>query len=187
MLNFRKKDKDGRQVRVEHRGRHSRASRTGGVALRAEKKLGSAKVTASTSEGVRVSRRIAKGARVAFQNSRFQLIGRWQTGPLNFNLSKTGVTASAKTGMGTFNLFKPKRSSFKFAGIQFRGKKAAELQAFYMIFNAAVMAVVFGVQLAIFVLRLLWRMILFALWLSVLVASFLRDFVAGFVSEVRNK
>jgi hypothetical protein len=40
MFGLGRKDKDGKQVRIEHRGKYTRASRTGGVALRAEKKLG---------------------------------------------------------------------------------------------------------------------------------------------------
>lgn len=40
MFGLGKKDKDGRQVRIEHRGKNIRASRTGGVAARVEKKVG---------------------------------------------------------------------------------------------------------------------------------------------------
>ena len=34
-----RKDKQGKQVRIEHRGKYTRLSRTGGAALRAVKKL----------------------------------------------------------------------------------------------------------------------------------------------------
>ena len=34
MFGLGHKDKDGKQVRIEHRGKYTRASRTGGVALR---------------------------------------------------------------------------------------------------------------------------------------------------------
>lgn len=37
MFGLGRKDKDGKQVRIEHRGKYTRASRTGGVALRTEK------------------------------------------------------------------------------------------------------------------------------------------------------
>ena len=133
MIGLGKQDKDGKQVRIEHRGKYTRASRTGGVAVRAEKKIGSVNLTANSSKGVRASTRIANGTRVALQNGRVQLIGRWRAGPLGFNLSKTGVSASFKNKAGTFNFLKPQYSSFKFAGVQLRGKKAAQLQVIYML------------------------------------------------------
>ena len=107
MIGLGKKDEDGKQVRIEHRGKYTRASRTGGVAVRAEKKIGSVNVTANSSKGVRASTRIANGTRVALQNGRVQLIGRWRAGPFGFNLSKTGVSASVKNKAGTFNFLKP--------------------------------------------------------------------------------
>lgn len=39
MFGLGKKDEDGKQVRIEHRGKYTRASRTGGVAVRGEKKV----------------------------------------------------------------------------------------------------------------------------------------------------
>lgn len=54
MFSLGRKDKDGKQVRIEHRGKYTRASRTGGVALRAEKKLGPVNSTANTSDGIRL-------------------------------------------------------------------------------------------------------------------------------------
>jgi|TARA_Y100000294_G_C8240494_1_gene210570 hypothetical protein len=50
-----RKDKQGKQVRIEHRGKFTRLSRTGGAALRAEKKLGRVNVTVSTTKGIRPS------------------------------------------------------------------------------------------------------------------------------------
>ena len=76
MFGLGRKDKDGKQVRIEHRGKYTRASRTGGVALRAEKKLGPVNATANTSDGIRLSSRVAQGTRVALQNGKFRLIGR---------------------------------------------------------------------------------------------------------------
>jgi hypothetical protein len=127
MFGLGKKDGDGKQVRIEHRGTFTRASRTGGLAVRAEKKTGPVNLTANSSQGLRASTRIANGTRVALQNGRFQLIGRWRAGPLGFNLSKTGASASVKNRAGTFNFLKPKHSSFKLAGVQMRGRKAAQL------------------------------------------------------------
>ncbi len=175
MVGISKKDEDGKQVRIEYRGKYTRASRTGGVAVRGEKKVGPVNLTANSSKGLRASTRIANGTRVALQNGRFQLIGRWRAGPLGFNLSKTGVSASVKNKAGTFNFLKPQYSSFKFAGVQLRGKKAAQLQIIYMLIMAAVFAVVFGV-----------RLLLFLLWLFALPVLFIWDMTVGFVQGLRN-
>ncbi len=96
MIGLGKKDEDGKQVRIEHLGKYTRASRTDGIAVRAEKKLGPVNLTANSSNGLRASTRVSNGAQVALQNGRFQLFGRWKAGPLGFNLSKTGVSASVK-------------------------------------------------------------------------------------------
>ena len=170
MIGLGKKDEDGKQVRIEHRGKYTRASRTGGVAVRAEEKVGPVNLTANSSKGVRASTRVANGTRMALQNGRIQLIGRWRAGPLGFNLSKTGVSASVKNKAGTFNFLKPQYSSFKFAGVQLRGRKAAELQMIYMLIMAAVFAVIFGAKL-----------IIFLLWLLALPILFIWDLVVGFL------
>ena len=175
MFGLGKKDEDGKQVRIEHRGKYTRASRTGGVAVRAEQKVGPVNLTANSSKGLRASTRIANGTRVALQNGRFQLIGRWRAGPLGFNLSKTGVSASVKNKAGTFNFLKPQYSSFKFAGVQLRGKKAAQLQAIYMLITAAVIVAILGARLLVFVL-----------WLVALPFLFLWDLLVGFVKGARN-
>ena len=174
MIGLGKQDKDGKQVRIEHRGKYTRASRTGGVAVRAEKNIGSVNLTANSSKGVRASTRIANGTRVALQNGRFQLIGRWRAGPLGFNLSKTGVSASVKNKVGTFNFLKPQYSSFKFAGVQFRGKKAAQLQVIYMLIMAAV-----------FFVAVIARSSVFMLWLAILPVLFVWDILVGFVRGLR--
>ena len=122
MFGFGKKDEDGKQVRIEHRGKHIRASRTGGIAVRGEQSVGRVNVAANSWKGVRASSRIANGTRVALQRGRLQLIGRWRAGPLGFNLSKTGVSGSLKNGAGSFNFLKPQYSSFKLSGVHLRGK-----------------------------------------------------------------
>ena len=175
MFGFGKKDEDGKQVRIEHRGKYTRASRTGGVAVRAEEKVGPVNLTANSSKGLRASTRVANGTRMALQNGRFQLIGRWRAGPLGFNLSKTGVSASVKNKAGTFNFLKPQYSSFKFAGVQLRGKKAAQLQAIYMLVTAAVVLLAFMARAAIYLL-----------WLLALPILFVRDLLVGFVQGVRD-
>lgn len=175
MFGLGKKDEDGKQVRVEHRGKYTRASRTGGVSVRAERKIGPVNVAASSSKGFRASTRIANGTRMALQNGRFQLIGRWRAGPLGFNLSKTGVSASVKNKAGTFNFLKPQYSSFKFAGVQVRGQKAAQLQLVFMTITGTIWLVMFGFRLAFFLL-----------WLIFLPVMFLWDMIAGFLRGFRE-
>jgi hypothetical protein len=175
VIGLGKKDEDGKQVRIEHRGKYTRASRTGGVAVRAEEKVGPVNLTANSSKGLRASTRVANGTRMALQNGRFQLIGRWRAGALGFNLSKTGVSASVKNKAGTFNFLKPQYSSFKFAGIQLRGKKAAQLQVIYMLFIAAVV-----------LLALMARAGIYLLWLLALPILFVCDLLVGFVQGVRD-
>ena len=109
---------------------------------------------------------------MALQNGGFRLIGRWKSGPINFNLSKSGASASVKNKAGSFNILKPRYSSFKFAGIQLRGKKAANLQAAYLLITACIALVVFALQVAFFLA-----------WLVILLVLFLWDLVAGFIGE----
>ena len=175
MIGLGNQDEDGKQVRIEHRGKYTRASRTGGVAVRAEEKVGPVNLTANSSKGLRASTRVANGTRMALQNGRFQLIGRWRAGPLGFNLSKTGVSASVKNKAGTFNFLKPQYSSFKFAGVQLRGKKAAQLQVIYMLITAAVV-----------LLALMARAGIYLLWLLALPILFVWDLLVGFVQGVRD-
>lgn len=124
---------------------------------------------------MRASSRIANGTRVALQNGRFQLIGRWRAGPLGFNLSKTGVSSSIKNGAGTFNFVKPQYSSFKLAGMHLRGKKAANLQIAYMLVTGALFMAVLTLRLA---LAVAWMLVL--LWL------FFWDVATGFIQGVRE-
>ena len=175
MFGIGKKDEDGKQVRIEHRGENIRASRTGGVAVRAEQKVGDVNITVNSAKGVRVNTRIAKGARVAMQNGRFQLIGRWKSGPLGVNVSKTGVSASYKNEAGTFNFLKPQYSSFKVAGVQFRGKKAAQMQLAFMLIKGIGAAIEVAVKLAVYLS-----------WLVYLAVAFIWDFLVGFFHGVKE-
>jgi len=154
-LNIGKKDEYGRQTRIEHRGRFLRASRTGGVALRARAKAAGVNFTGNTAHGIRVSATPVKDTQVAFQNGRFILRGRYGRGPTKLNLSKTGVTVSSRTGIGTFNWIKPNRSSAKIAGVQFRGRNAVVLQSIYFVFSAVGLLA----QMAVSALRLLAQVI----------------------------
>ena len=146
--------------------------KTGSV-LSDNQQLGPVNATASTSEGIRLSTRVAQGTRVALQNGKFHLIGRWNAGPLGFNLSKTGVSASVKNRAGTFNFLKPQHSSFKIAGVQLRGKKAAQIQLIYMSIMAAVFLAVFAIKMLVFLVWMLW-----------IPLAFVIDFLVGFVRGV---
>ena len=124
--------------RIEYRGDYLRASRTGGVALRGHVKAGRIGVTANTGHGLRGSARITKGTYLALQNGQFRFVGRYGKGPLKLNVSKSGASASFKTGVGSLNFVRPNRSSATIAGIQVLGKNA-------LILNLIAIVVQFGI------------------------------------------
>lgn len=136
LTNLGNKDEYGKQVRIEHRGRYTRVSRTGGVSLRAQAKAAGVNITVNSQHGMRLSKGVAKGTQVAFQNGRFQFRGRYGKGPHKLNISKSGVSVSSRNALGTFNWAKPNRSSAKLFGVQVRGKNAAQLQLLFMLFQA---------------------------------------------------
>ena len=156
MFGIGEKDSDGRQKRIEHRGRHLRVSRSGGVAVREQIKVAGLNLTANSKHGVRASTRIAKGTNAGFQNGNFRLRGRYGKGPTKLNLSKSGISASTKTAIGTFNWMKPNRSSVKIAGVQIRGKNAAAIQMVYAVFALAVFAMQAVVVIVVFLAQMLW-------------------------------
>lgn len=125
--------------RIELRGEHLRASRTGGVSLRKQARLGQYNVTANTAHGVRLSRRIAKGTNLAMQNGQLRLRGRYGKGPTKLNLAKSGVSVSTRNALGTFNWTKPQYSSANVLGVNLRGRKAANMQLVFMLFQAVVL------------------------------------------------
>ncbi len=156
MFNIGKTDEYGRQKRIEHRGKYLRASRTGGVSLRAQTKAAGLTVTGNTRRGIRVSTRAAKGTNVALQNGRFRLRGRYGRGPTKLNLSKSGVSVSSRNGLGTFNWTNPNRSSAKIGGVQMRGKKAANLQMIYLLIMLVVNLVKLVAMLLIWIVQALF-------------------------------
>jgi hypothetical protein len=83
--------------RIEYRGKNLRVSRTGGVAGRQKISKDGYGATINTNRGVRLHKRLFRGARVGLQNGNFQFIGRYNNGPFNFNVSKSGVSTSIKT------------------------------------------------------------------------------------------
>ncbi|WP_411839912.1 hypothetical protein [Paracoccus sp. ME4] len=147
MFGFGRRDRNGDQVRLEHRGRNLRASRTGGLSARTQHKIGGVTVTANTKHGLRASAKVAPGLRIANQSGRWQMIGRWSRGPFRYNLSKRGGSVSVTNRAGALNLTNPGRSSFKAGGIQLRGRKAANLQLIYLAVMAAVALVRIGIWL----------------------------------------
>lgn len=157
------------QKRIEYKGENVRVSRTSGVSITKTLKGDGQGVTINTKHGVRLHKRLFKGARMGFQNGNFQFIGRYNNGPFNFNISKTGVSTSIKNKRGSYNLFKPNYSSFKLAGIQVRGKNAATFQLIYMM-----------VILFINFIKILWHIFISVLWFVFLILKWLIDFSFGF-------
>jgi hypothetical protein len=110
-----------------------RASRTGGINTAIHPLKG---LTLNTKHGLRVSKTF-RGLTLGFQDGNSILRGRWSSKGqlLNLNLSKSGFSWSSKSRFGTYNISNPSRSSFKYAGIQIRGKKASGLALIGSIFT----------------------------------------------------
>ena len=162
--------------RIEYRGRNIRVSRTGGVSATKTVSKDGYGATVNTNHGVRLHKRLFKGARAGFQNGNFQFIGRYNSGPFNFNVSKSGVSTSIKNKRGSYNLFKPNYSSFKMGGVQLRGKNAATLQLIFML-----------VQLIINMIKLLWHITVNVLWFIFLILKWFIDFIHGFYKGFKNE
>lgn len=152
------KDREGRQKRIEHSGPYLRASRTGGVSLRAQGRVGPINVTGNTSHGLRVSTRIAKNTQVAFQNGRFVLRGRYGPDAAKLNVSKSGFSISTKTPIGAVNWIRPGSSSAKIAGIQVRGRNALALQWIYLAVSSAVLVLKLGVMILLGLVQVVARL-----------------------------
>jgi hypothetical protein len=169
------KDKSPKK-RIELRDKNIRVSRTGGVAATKTVSKDGYSATINTNHGIRLHKRLFKGARMGFQNGNFQFIGRYNSGPLNFNISKKGVSTSVKNKRGAYNLLKPNYSSFKLAGVQVRGKNAAILQLIFMSFTLVVNLVKF-----------MWHITISILWMFFLMLKWVVDFIIGFYKGFKNK
>ncbi|WP_127347388.1 DNA-binding protein [Pseudidiomarina mangrovi] len=156
LTNFGHKDEYGRQVRIEHRTRYTRVSRTSAAALRAQVQAAGVNLTVNSSHGVRLSKGVLKGTQVALQDGQFRLRGRYGKGPTKINLAKSGVTLSTRNQLGSFNWIKPNRSSAKLFGVQVRGKKAAQLQLVYMLFLLLYQAIILLANTVVMLLKLVW-------------------------------
>tara|TARA_B100001564_G_scaffold105437_1_gene87237 strand:+ start:123855 stop:124391 length:537 start_codon:yes stop_codon:yes gene_type:complete len=163
------------QKRIEYRGENVRISRTSGIALTKTFKGDGHGLTLNTKHGVRFHKRLFRGARMGFQNGNFQFIGHYNSGPFNFNISKTGVSSSIKNKRGSYNFIKPNYSSFKLGGVQVRGKKAATLQIVYMLLT-----------LIINTIKLFWYLFISVLWLVFLIFKWLIDFNIGFIKGFKT-
>lgn len=159
--------------RIEYRGKNIRVSRTGGAAATTTVKGDAYAATLNTKRGIRLHKRLFKGARMGIQNGNLQLIGRYRGGPFNFNISKGGVSTSLKNKRGSYNLFKPNYSSFKMGGVQVRGKNAAILQLMYMFFILLINSVKLGWYVAV---TLCWYLFLVLQWMFSFAVGFYKGF-----------
>ena len=169
------KDKNKPSKRIEYRGENVRFSRTGGVSATKTFKGDGVGVTVNTKHGLRLHKKLFKGARMGFQNGNFQFIGRYNSGPFNFNISKNGVSTSLKNKRGSYNIFKPNYSSFKLGGIQVRGKNAATFQIIYML-----------VILFVNFIKAFWHIFISILWFLFLTLKWIVDFTIGFFKGFRE-
>jgi len=145
-----------------------RASRTGGVNAAVHPLKG---LTFNTKHGLRVSKTF-KGLTLGFQGGNTVVRGRWSTedGLFNLNLSKSGFSLSGKSKFGTYNFKNPNRSSFKFAGVQLRGKNAKGLAFIFLIpelIKFFFVSVITLIKFIFFIIPLIINLIVFALKLLV--------------------
>ena len=162
--------------RIEYRGKNVRVSRTGGVSATKTISKDGYGATINTNHGVRLHKRLFKGARMGFQRGNFQFIGRYNSGPFNFNISKGGVSTSIKNKRGSYNLMKPNYSSFKLGGVQVRGKNAAILQLIFLAFS-----------LFVNIFKFLWYISTTILWFIFLSLKWIVDFLIGFYKGYNTK
>ena len=105
-------------------------------------------ITLNSKHGLRLSKTF-KGLTLGFQGGRSLLRGHWSIGGglINTNLSKSGLSFSTRSKFGTFNWTRPKRSSFKILGIQFRGLKAAIPALFFALITLTfgLVSLLFGI------------------------------------------
>ena len=174
-MNTKSKGEKKPEKRIEYRGENVRVSRTGGVSATKTFKGDGHGVTLNTKHGIRLHKRLFKGARTGFQNGNFQFIGRYNNGPFNFNISKSGASTSIKNKRGSYNIFKPNYSSFKLGGIQVRGKNAAAFQLIYML-----------VILFINSIKIIWHLSISILWFGFLTLKWFVDFSIGFLKGFKT-
>ena len=175
MSSTNSKDNDKPSKRIEYRGENVRVSRTGGVSATKTFNGDGVGATINTKHGLRLHKRLFKGARMGFQNGNFQFIGRYKSGPFNFNISKNGFSTSLKNKRGSYNILKPNYSSFKLGGVQVRGKNAATFQLIYML-----------IILLVNLFKLFWHIFISILWFVFLTLKWIVDFTIGFFKGFRE-
>jgi hypothetical protein len=175
MSNSKSEKKKEPHKRIEYRGKNVRVSRTGGVSATKTFKGDGVGATINTNHGVRLHKRLFKGTRMGFQNGNFQFIGRYKSGPFNFNVSKNGFSTSLKNKRGSYNILKPNYSSFKMAGVQVRGKNAATFQMIYMV-----------IILFVNLFKFFWHIFISILWFGFLTVKWVIDFLIGFFKGFRE-
>lgn len=134
-----------------------RFSRTGGFNASVHPVKG---VTLNNKYGLRVSKSF-KGLTLGFQGKNTVFRGRWSffNRFLNINLSKkNGISLSTAFRFGAINWTRPEYSSFRFLGIQIRGKKAHEKALFFFLlltsFNLIKLLINLLVLFSIFIFKL---------------------------------
>ena len=93
------KDKSPKK-RIEYRSKNIRVSRTGGVSVTKTCKKDGVGATLNTKHGLRLHTRLFQGARMGLQNGNFQCIGKYNSGPFNFNISKSGFSTAIQNKRG---------------------------------------------------------------------------------------
>ena len=182
-----KKDKNKRiEINEGVAGVRVRASRTGGINVSASPVKG---VTLNSKHGMRVSKTF-KGLTLGAQNFSSVVRGRWSAGAMNINLSKSGLSASNKNALGTFNFRRPKYSSTTIMGIQVRGTVGAVISFIGMLVSLIVFlikAVFFLVPrivlLAAWLLQLVWNSLIFLGSLIIYLVIDLPKQIFGKISE----
>ena len=158
-------DKKNKRIEINEgvAGARLRASRTGGINVSASPAKG---ITLNSKHGMRVS----KTFKADSWRSKFIKRGKrkWSAGGMNVNLSKSGLSASNKNALGTFNFRRPKSSSTTIMGIQLRGTVGAVISfigMFVSLIGFLIKAVFFLVPrlvlLAAWLLQLLWNSLIF--------------------------
>jgi len=150
-------------------------SRTGGISATKTFKGDGVGATINTKHGLRLHKRLFKGTRMGFQNGNFQFIGRYNSGPFNFNIFKNGFSTSLKNKRGSYNILKPNYSSFKLGGVQVRGKNAATFQMIYML-----------IILFVNFFKVFWHIFISILWFGFLTLKWIVDFTIGFFKDFRE-
>jgi len=146
-------------------------------------------LTFSTRYGARFSKTF-KGLTLGFEGTRSILRGRWssQNGLFNLNLSKSGFSFSSSGKRGSYNWFKPNYSSFKFAGIQLRGKKASGLaflfvgipaliKGIFLLFFLLAKVILFLLKILLYLVSLLMHLTLATLWILLNIVCVVGEFI----------